>query len=247
MNDKILALWSTPRSRSTAFMWMMRQRGDFVVLQEPFGKSGYYSEERIFDRAVGIKPKSEYNYQKVLLNLQSKARKHSLFIKDFPYYFLHIVNNNFLQSFHHTFLIRDPAQALPSYYHKMPDLEFKECGYKELFELFQKLVELTGKIPVVINADHLITNTTEIVKKYCSKINIPFIPEALTWESPRTSDEIGWWDDLSWNDDLRTSGGFQETTNPYVEICENEKLQSLYNLCIPYYEKLNEHCLSLEY
>jgi hypothetical protein len=156
MADKIIAFWSIPRSRSTAFMWMIMQRGDFVVIQEPFGRSAYYSEERIFERVTEIEPKAEYNYQNVLHDLQSKSQKSRLFIKDFPYYFPQIVNDEFLQSFQHTFLIRDPAQALPSYYHKMPDLDFKECGYKELFELFQKVVEKTGEIPVVINADDLV-------------------------------------------------------------------------------------------
>lgn len=28
----ILALWATPRSTSTAFEWMMRQRGDYSLI-----------------------------------------------------------------------------------------------------------------------------------------------------------------------------------------------------------------------
>ncbi|WP_293067954.1 hypothetical protein [Okeania sp. SIO2B3] len=42
MNQKIIALWSTPRSSSTAFRWMVKQRGDFLVLHEPFGRSAHY-------------------------------------------------------------------------------------------------------------------------------------------------------------------------------------------------------------
>ena len=156
MNKKIIALWSTPRSRSTAFMWMMMQRGDFLVLQEPFGRSAYYSEERIFERATDITPTAKYNYQNVWQYLQLQAQTSQLFIKDFPYYFLHMVNDEFLGYFQHTFLIRDPAQMLPSHYYKIPDLSFEECGYKQLLELFKKVVENTGKIPVVINADDLV-------------------------------------------------------------------------------------------
>ncbi|MGK7901251.1 MAG: hypothetical protein AB4352_07535 [Hormoscilla sp.] len=44
--------------------------------------------------------------------------------KDFAYYFIQIVNDEFIDYFQHTFLIRDPAQMLPSYYYKMPDLDF---------------------------------------------------------------------------------------------------------------------------
>jgi hypothetical protein len=229
MNKKIIALWSTPRSRSTAFMWMMMQRGDFLVLQEPFGRSAYYSEERIFDRATDITPTAEYNYQNVWQYLQLQAQKSQLFIKDFPYYFLHIVNDEFLGYFQHTFLIRDPAQMLPSYCYKIPDLSFEECGYKQLLELFKKVVENTGEIPVVINADDLVEHTAVIVQVYCSKIGIPFIPEALKWNPPGNSDEIGWYGDRSWNDELRVSEEFQNTeTSNYLKIHEDKKLLSLF-------------------
>jgi len=244
--NKIIALWSTPRSRSTAFMWMIKKRGDFEVMQEPFGRSAYYSEERIFNRTSEITPKAKYNYKNVLQNLRQKAQKARLFIKDFPYYLPHIVNDEFLANFQHTFLIRHPAQMLPSYYHKMPDLSFKECGYKELYELLEKVIENTGKIPVVINADDLVAQPATIIQAYCSKINIPFIPESLHWEPPRDSKEIGWWDDRSWNDDLRVSKSFQAIEKPhYLKIHENSRLQSLYDLCMPYYQELNKYCLHL--
>ena len=38
---KIVALWAIPRSTSTAFEWMMRQRGDMEALHEPFGEAWY--------------------------------------------------------------------------------------------------------------------------------------------------------------------------------------------------------------
>ena len=38
---KIVALWAVPRSTSTAFEWMMRQRGDIDCLHEPFGEAWY--------------------------------------------------------------------------------------------------------------------------------------------------------------------------------------------------------------
>ncbi len=88
MDQKIIALWSTPRSRSTAFGWMVKQRGDFLVLYEPFGGSAYYSEKRIFNRFPDITPQAEYNYQNVLQDLKVKSHKNRLFIKDFPLNFI---------------------------------------------------------------------------------------------------------------------------------------------------------------
>jgi len=247
MKNKILALWSTPRSRSTAFMWMMKQRGDFEVLQEPFGRSAYYSEERIFDRMADAAPNAIYNYQAVLRSLQQTSQRVPVFIKDFPYYFPHKITDEFLACFQHTFLIRDPAQMLPSYYYKMPDLKFEECGYKELCKLFERVVEFTGEIPVVVNADDLVERTPNIVQAYCSRSGIPFMPETLTWVPPGDSREIGWWGDRSWNDDLRVSHGFHQIRlSDYVSIHDNPTLRRFYELCLPYYEYMNQYRLSEE-
>ena len=48
--NKIIALWSTPRSTSTAFEWMMRQRGDLYCMHEPFGEAWYQGEEPLCPR-----------------------------------------------------------------------------------------------------------------------------------------------------------------------------------------------------
>jgi hypothetical protein len=37
----VLMLWSSPRSRSTAFFRMMAERGDFTAVHEPFSSGGF--------------------------------------------------------------------------------------------------------------------------------------------------------------------------------------------------------------
>ncbi len=243
--NKILALWSVPRSRSTAFLWMMKQRGDFVVLQEPFEKSAHISEERISDRLAHMPPQPEHNYQTVLRNLLLSAENKRLFIKDHAYYFIHIVNDRFLSYFHHTFLIRDPAQMLPSYFHKWPDLRMEDTGYRELCRLFEKVVDFAGFTPPLIDADDLVRRPAATVQVYCEKAGIPFVRKALHWEPP--GEEIGWWDGGSWQDHIRTSHGFQEQiARPYLNVNENDDLKRLYDLCMPYYEKLRSHRLRID-
>ncbi|WP_318698697.1 MULTISPECIES: hypothetical protein [unclassified Roseofilum] len=66
---KILALWALPRSTSTAFERMMQQRGDFLVLDEPFGLYFHYSEERKSDRDPEVAMNSAYNFQPLLQHL----------------------------------------------------------------------------------------------------------------------------------------------------------------------------------
>ena len=47
-----LALWSAPRSRSTAFERMMRARGDFTVLHEPFSHLANYGSTTVDDEVI---------------------------------------------------------------------------------------------------------------------------------------------------------------------------------------------------
>ena len=47
---KIVALWAVPRSTSTAFEWMMRQRGDMTCFHEPFGEAWYQGEAPLWPR-----------------------------------------------------------------------------------------------------------------------------------------------------------------------------------------------------
>lgn len=41
---RIIVLWATSRSTSTAFEWMMRMRGDMECFYEPFGQAWYQGE-----------------------------------------------------------------------------------------------------------------------------------------------------------------------------------------------------------
>ncbi len=242
---KNLSLWSTPRSCSTAFMWMIKNRGDFTVVSNPFGKSAYYSEQRIFHSRTDFQPRPEYNYQVVLQNLISMSEEKSVFVKDFPFYFIQIVDQGFLSLFQHTFLIRSPADTLPSYFHKYPELTFEEAGFKQLYQFFERVVEFTGDIPPIIDAEDLVKSPASTVRLYCERVGIPFIPEALSWQAPKDKiKEISWWNQGDWFDTVSLSSGFQEQINTrYLNVNESDYLKYLYDLCLPYYEKLYAHRL----
>ena len=48
--NRILALWATPRSTSTAFEWAMANRGDMTCFHEPYNEAFYYGTDRRHDR-----------------------------------------------------------------------------------------------------------------------------------------------------------------------------------------------------
>lgn len=243
---KILALWATPRSTSTAFECMMRERGDFKVLDEPFGLSFYYSEERRnATRYPDIELNSQYNFSSILKNLKQEVGKQPVFLKDMAYYVTHIANQAFLSHFQNTFLTRHPAKALPSLFERWPNFTLEETGYAELYKLFEIVREIDGKVPILIDSDDLIQKPEATVKAYCKTVGIPFIKEALQWK-PQIQPEVNQWEG-GWHTYLQSSSGFKERKKEhYIRVEDSEKLKQAYKDCLPYYEKLYEQRLRIE-
>ena len=245
ITKKPLVLWAIPRSTSTAFEWMMTQRGDFNILHEPFGKSYYLSMERRSNRYSNGDFKSENNYANILSMIQQNNSSKRVFIKDMAFYVSHILNDDFLQSFEHTFLIRHPSKSLPSLFDKWPDFTFEEAGYQSLYELFQKVKDILGKPPALIDSDDLRQNPNAIVNAYCKKVSIPFIPEALQWKSQYREDIYWDCDGHIWHSQVEQSQKFEiQKNNNYVSISDNDYLSEMYDECLSFYQKLFEYRLT---
>lgn len=242
--NPILALWAIPRSTSTAFEWMMRQRGDFICHHEPFGEAWYFGEDARTSRPnnVGVKP--GLNYASVWAALRADAENARLFMKDFPHYILHIADDPFLDHFHHSFLIRNPARMLPSMYDKWPDFRIEETGYAEQHALFDLITERSGAVPAIIDADDLLSDPHATVRAYCEAVDIPYMEDALSWGAGDRT-EVSWYDKGSWHDNLKSSTGLAPQKTNYVDITHNQHLMSAYDACRPHYEALYKHRLKI--
>ena len=84
---KIIALWAVPRSTSTAFEWMMRQRGDLYCMHEPFGEAWYQGENPLWQRyKPGEKTTPGLTIESTWAEIKRRAEQGPVFIKDFPHY-----------------------------------------------------------------------------------------------------------------------------------------------------------------
>ena len=165
---KILALWATPRSTSTAFEWMMRQRGDMTCFHEPFGEAWYQGEDPLWPRLQPDSPRTPgLTFDSVWATLTDAAAERPVFSKDFPHYIKHLWSDQLLGHFNHSFLIRDPAKVATSMYKHWPDFVIEEIAFPEQRELFDRLAESTGSAPPVIDSDDLLENPDGIVEAYC--------------------------------------------------------------------------------
>ncbi|MCP4981893.1 MAG: sulfotransferase family protein [Gammaproteobacteria bacterium] len=242
---KILALWATPRSTSTAFEWMMRMRGDMACFHEPFGEAWYQGEDARWPRIKADSPRIKgLTFNSVWQELKAAAAKGPSFSKDFPHYIEHLWSDAFLDHFNHSFLIRDPAKVATSMYKHWPDFVLKEIAFVEQRKLFDRLADKTGETPPVIDSDDLLENPHGIVEAYCDAVGIPYIDAALSWE-PGKRDEVSWYDGGSWHANLANSDGLKAQTRQYIDISEApDRVKEIYHTVLPHYEHLHAHRLA---
>ncbi len=198
--NPIIVLWATPRSTSTAFEWMMRMRGDMVCFHEPFGEAWYHGPEARAPRRSGDQPPTPgLTFDVVLDRLRSAARRRPVFSKEMPHHVDHLWTDEFLATFKHSFIIRDPHKALASmersYAKQGTTQRFTrhELGFDAQRRLFDLLCDRDGAAPPVLDSDDLLTDPAAMVATYCEAVGIPFIPEALSWE-PGDRSEVLWYD-----------------------------------------------------
>ncbi len=242
---KIVALWAVPRSTSTAFEWMMRQRGDLDCLHEPFGEAWYQGEDPLWPRFTeGDKTTPGLTLESVWEDLKSRANKVPVFIKDFPHYINHLWDPAFLAHFTHAFLIRDPAKTLTSMYNKWPDFDELEVGFPEQRALFDLLSALHGAPPPVIDSDDLLEQPEAMTRAFCDAVGIPFIPEALSWAPGGDPSAHSWWDGGSFHANLAQSTGLVPQERKYVELEHTPKrVQQVHRRMRPHYDHLHRHRL----
>ena len=241
MNDvperiPVLALWSAPRCRSTAFARMMTERDDRVVVHEPFSRVVDFGEVKVGDRIA-------HTEQDVLAALRATAAEGPVFFKDttdFHYPAL-LADQAFLMAATHTFIIRDPAEAIASHHALNPNLGRDEIGFARLHEIFTAVQDATGTTPVVIDSDDLLDRPAETVRAYCTAVGISFLPDALSWEPGMRSE---WQKTGRWHQSTSETSGFTPGAGGGAEaVAADPVLRAYFDYHLPYYEQLRAAAL----
>lgn len=206
--NRVVALWAVPRSVSTAFEQMMRARGDFSALHEPFLPYYYYGEERVNEHfSEGVEPDPSHHWERILEQIQVEARQGPVFFKDMGYHVSRAASPELLANFDNTFLTRDPEQSLPSLFRLLPEATMEETGFEQQLRLMRMAEELTGEPPILVQAERLREDPAPEVERYCRRLGIEFIPEALQWDEGAPSEEWQPW--KRWHREAIASTSFE--------------------------------------
>ena len=243
----ILALWAIPRSTSTPFEWMMRQRGDFTCHHEPFGVAWYWGSDARAPAGKADPGRIEgLSMASVKDMLWAQAETGPVFSKDFAHYISHMADEAFLRQFRHSFLIRDPAKVLPSFLRADPTFDEAEVGFDAQRALFDRLCDRDGSPPPLIDSDDLFEDPYAMVEAYCHGVGIEFIPEALRWDPPGDSVQMSWYEGGTWQTTLRASTGLHAKPRQPADPDQlPEALKGMYDRALPHYAAMYAHRITL--
>ena len=243
----LLILWATPRSTSTAFEWMMRQRGDFDCYHEPWNELYYYGQDRVSQRDAHVEARPGHTFDATWEQLITTSQQRPVFVKDFAYSVEHTLTNERLDACTHTFLIRDPVRVIQGMAKHWPDCSWEEVGFASLHRLFHRIADRTGSPPPVMTSASLLAEPETTAAAYCTASGIPFIEEALVWESGERS-EVSWYGEGSgpWHDTLRESTGIKPPATKYPPLEENPRLFEMAERAQPLYDELASYAMQPE-
>ncbi len=231
MRPRLLALWSAPRCRSTAFLRMMTERGDFEVVHEPFSHVSNFGVAQVLDREV-------HSEGELIETLRQLARERCIFFKDTTdfHYERVLTHADFLREATHTFIIRDPKAVIASHYSLNPGLQRDEIGFAWLYEIFRAVIEVTRATPLVMDGDELVAEPQKYVEAYCRHVDIPHIPEALNWHPGSLP---AWERTARWHVAVSESRGMEPTTPRVdVDVAGDPVLGDYLRYHEPYYQRM---------
>lgn len=227
----LVGLWSVPRARSTAFLRMMTERGDYLVVHEPFSRVTDFGE-------VSVGPTRCHTPEEVKLALTSLAEEQPVFFKDtmdFRYPSV-IEDTDFLRAARHAFMVRRTEAVVSSHLRVDPHARLEAMGFEYLAELFDAVAAATGAQPWVVDGDDLVAAPGEVVRAFCDHVGIAYYPEALEW----AEGSLPAWQQATrgWHEDVARTTGFVATTPAPLPAPLQAVAEAYAGYHRPYYERL---------
>jgi len=154
--------------------------------------------------------------------------------KHMTHHFLPDMDDAWLAQLSHAFLIRDPREVLLSYIRTRPSVTVEDIGVPQQWKIYERVRELTGVAPVVIDAGEFLRHPQLHLTAWCSVLGIGFTDRMLSWpRGPRATDGV--WAPF-WYESVLRSTGFE----PWRE--RDRQVPAAYrqvvDACMPIYEQL---------
>ncbi|MGH3069285.1 MAG: hypothetical protein ACRDMI_11950 [Streptosporangiaceae bacterium] len=226
-----IAMWSGPRTVSTALMRAWENRPDTVVEDEPLyafylDRTGITHPGR--EQVIASQPTSWQAVISQLTTAPLPAGRTVFYAKHMTHHLLPEVDRGALAPLRHAFLIRDPRELLASYARVRATPTLDDLGIWQQAEIFDRF---GGP---VIDARDLLEHPETVLRALCAALEVPFTTAMLSWPAgPRETDGV--WAP-HWYESVWRSTGFGAYHPP--ERALPSRLAALAGQCQPFYERL---------
>lgn len=195
-----LAVWSGPRSISTALMRSWENRPDTRVVDEPL--YAWYLAESGVDHPgrEEVIAEGETSWRKVVAELTGPVEG-IYYQKHMAHHLLPSLPRDWIGDLTNVLLIRDPAEVVASYLESRSRVTAADIGLAQQVELYE---QFSGALPV-IDAGDFLRRPKAYLRWLCNHVGVDFSEKMLSWPAgPRPSD--GSWAPYWYRSVLRSTG-----------------------------------------
>lgn len=233
-------MWSGPRNISTAMMRAWENRADTFVTDEPFYAHYLAHTNTTHPGQEEILASQPNDWQTVVEHCLSTEQPDCTihYQKHMTHHILPHISLDWLDRVINIFLIRAPDAVVASYSKSRPNLNADDLGFIQQTRLFNKVTELSGEIPLVIDSNKLLHKPQQAMQTICNHCSIRFDDAMLCWPAgKRTSDGV--WAPY-WYKSVEASTGFESPKEkPAIQLERYQ--QQIVDQCLPHYERMAEH------
>jgi hypothetical protein len=232
-----IAMWSGPRTLSTAMMRAWENRADTVVVDEPL--YAYYLAATGLDHpgrddVIAGQPTDWRTVVAELTTGPLPAGTTIGYQKHMTHHVLPEVDLAAFAGLRHAFLLRDPRQLLASYAKVRTEPTLADLGITAQLALFRRFGG-----PVIDSGD-LLRNPERVLRALCAALEVPFDAAMLSWPAgPRSSDGV--WAP-HWYAAVEASTGFGPYREPTGQLPDH--LAELADQCRDAYDEMAGHRLA---
>jgi hypothetical protein len=236
-----IAMWSGPRTLSTALMRAFENRPDTIVVDEPLyafylDRTGLAHPGR--DEILRSMPAAWPEVTEHLTAGDLPAGRTVFYQKHMSHHLLPEVERSALRGLRHAYLIRDPRRLLASYAKVRGTPTLADLGLAQQVEIFR----LFGG-PVIDAAD-LAARPRASLEALCACLGIGFDAAMLSWPAGRRPTDGVWaryWYAGVWRSTGFVGTGQREEAGASTDLPPG--LEPLAAQCQPFYDELSAHRL----
>lgn len=234
MTGRVIAMWSGPRSLSTALMYSFAQRGDCRVVDEPFYAAYLAATGLDHPMRGAILASQPQDGAQVAADCARLPASGLIYQKHMVQHMVPGMPLDWMAAATNVFLIRHPARIIASFAAKRDSPAPEELGVLATERLHDHARAL-GQTPVIVAAEDIRAAPEATLRALCAALDIPFEPAMLHWRAgPRPEDGV--WAP-HWYGAIHASTGFASAEGPLPVL--PDALAPVLRDALPIWERLN--------